>query len=260
MSPTRLPDATGAGGANGQPVFGGIHLDGVTLRRAGKIVFDCLDLRLSESRIGLIGDNGAGKSSLFRLICGLERPERGTVAIDSAGPPRRRAVGMMFQSPDDQIVFPIVEEELALGLTGQGLSRTQALSRARAFLAERGLGQWSTCAVASLSQGQRQQVCWLGLCLAGHRVLLLDEPYASLDLLSQAQLRADIDALGADVQIILSTHSLEHVQDFPRVIWLESGRVRADGPGDRVCSDYLRDVHMRSTRGARANPQARSTR
>ena len=185
--------------------------------------------------------NGAGKSSLFRMLCGLDAPQSGTVlvrGVDSrqVNAQRPGLVGMMFQNPDDQIIFPTVQEELGLGLQPQGLSRREALARARVFLAERGLADWAERAVGTLSQGQRQQLCWLALLLAGPRTLLLDEPYASLDLPGQMRLAADMAA--SPQQIIVSTHVLEHVRGYPRVLWLEQGQVRADGPGAVVCAAY----------------------
>lgn len=224
--------------ARRQPRPAGVRIAGATLRRGPTTVFDGLDLELSEMRVGLIGDNGAGKTTLFRLICGLERPQAGQVRVFGAVAGTTRAVGMMFQSPDDQIVFPTVEEELALGLAPSGGSRRAALEQARAFLAQRGRQAWAARPVGSLSHGQRQYLCWLALRLAGHRILLLDEPYASLDIPGQIRLRAEIEAAGQDVQVVVSTHTLEHVRDFERVIWLEGGRIREDGPGAQVCARY----------------------
>ncbi len=220
-----------------------LELRQIHLRRGGQEVFAGLNLGLAEERIGLIGHNGAGKTSLLRLLCGLELPQTGEVLSQGqslhalpAGQLRAQRVGMMFQNPDDQIIFPTVEEELALGLQPRGLSRREALGAARAFLAERGLADWGARAVSTLSQGQRQRLCWLALLLAGPRTLLLDEPYASLDLPSQAHLSDEIAACGR--QVIVSTHVLGPVRDCARVIWLHEGRVQADGPGSEVCAAY----------------------
>ena len=225
-----------------------LELHNVQLQRGRTAVFNQLSLQLHEPRIGLIGDNGAGKTSLLRLLCGLEEPDSGTVLsqgqnLHAAGAQRARWVGMMFQNPDDQIIFPTVVEELALGLQPQGLSKREGKVQALAFLHSRGLQDWAERAITSLSQGQRQQVCWLALLLAGPRSLLLDEPYASLDLISQALLANDIAQ--ARQQVIVSTHLLEHVRHFPRVIWLEQGQVRADGAGSEVCAAYEANVHSR---------------
>lgn len=219
----------------------GVQLVDVRLQRGQTQVFDGLSLQLTEKRIGVIGNNGAGKSSLFRLLCGLEQPQSGQVLID--GTPLLQArqhkpglVGLMFQNPDDQIIFPTVEEELALGLRPQGLNKQQARAKARELLAARGLEHWAERAVGSLSQGQRQQVCWLSLLIAAPQLLLLDEPFASLDLPGQARLAQDIAA--APQQVLVSTHVLDHVRDFERVIWLEQGRLLGDGAGREVCRAY----------------------
>ncbi|MEJ8812515.1 ABC transporter ATP-binding protein [Variovorax ureilyticus] len=214
----------------------GVRLEDVTLVRGHQRIFEGLTLHLSESRIGLIGDNGAGKSSLFRLICGLDKPQQGRVIASG--------VGLMFQNPDDQIIFPTVAEELVFSLTARGEARQAAQERALDFLAGRGLSAWAGRSVGELSQGQRQQVCLMALQISEPQTLLLDEPYASLDLPSQARLAAQIDASGQ--QIILSTHLLDHVHDFERVLWLDEGRVRADGPGRTVCGAYADDVRERA--------------
>ena len=227
-------------------VAAGIRLEAVRLQRGSTTVFDGLHLHWTEPRIGLIGDNGAGKSSLFRLICALDAPQAGSVTVQGRNlhtAPAPGLVGMMFQNPDDQIIFPTVEEELALGLQPQGLSRRDAQAQARQFLARRGLEAWASRAISSLSQGQRQHVCWLALLIAAPQVLLLDEPFASLDLPGQALLDADIAA--AAQQVIVSTHILSHVRSFARVIWLEQGRVRMDGAGTEVCAAYEADVAAR---------------
>ncbi len=219
----------------------GALLEDVTLVRGTTPVFQGLNLCLAEPRVGLIGDNGAGKSSLLRLLCGLEAPTRGRVLVNGVPPGWPEcAVGLMFQNADEQIIFPTVAEELALGLQVGGVGRRVAAERARAWLAARGLGHWAGRAVSGLSQGQRQHLCWLALLIAAPRLLLLDEPFASLDLPGRARLVRDIAQ--APQQVIVSTHQLDPVRGFGRVLWLEGGRVRADGPGAEVCARYEAQV------------------
>ncbi|WP_310936102.1 ABC transporter ATP-binding protein [Variovorax sp. UMC13] len=227
----------------------GLRLEDVTLVRGTRRVFEGLTLHLTERRIGLVGDNGAGKSSLFRLLCGLDRPDAGRVRVhglDTVSERRQlpRHIGLMFQNPDDQIVFPTVAEELAFSLTAQGAPRAEARAEAKEFLAQRGLADWAARAVGELSQGQRQQVCLLALQICSPRTLLLDEPFASLDLPSQARLSAQLAA--TEQQVVVSTHQLDTVRDFERVLWLADGQVRADGPGPVVCAAYADDVRARA--------------
>ncbi|WP_237219004.1 energy-coupling factor ABC transporter ATP-binding protein [Rhodoferax aquaticus] len=225
-----------------------LSISNAVLKRGTTPVFDGLTLQLNERRIGLIGDNGAGKSSLFRMACGLEAPQSGSVTVQGLvafriNAQRPNLVGMMFQNPDDQIVFPTVQEELALGLTATGIPRRDAIAQARTFLATRGLAAWAERAISSLSQGQRQHVCWLAILLSQPALILLDEPFASLDLPGQALLHEDIAQ--APQQIIVSTHVLEHLRGCDRVVWLDHGRVRADGAADTVCEQYRADVATR---------------
>nr|WP_114470422.1 ABC transporter ATP-binding protein [Pseudorhodoferax soli] len=226
-----------------------IDLESIVLERGGQLLFDKLTLRLHEPRIGLIGDNGAGKSSLLRLIAGLEQPQSGTVRVHGLDARRERAalprqVGLMFQNPDDQIICPTVEEEVGFTLSAQGVPRRQARQQARDFLQARGLGHWSERAIAELSQGQRQQVCLLALQIGRPATLLLDEPFASLDLPSQYRLSHQI--LAGAQQLVFSTHVLDQVRGFERVLWLDRGRVREDGPGHEVCDAYRADVQRRA--------------
>jgi biotin transport system ATP-binding protein len=236
-----MPNApTSASTTSARVSLEAVTLEAVTLMRGTTAVFQDLSLTLSEARIGLIGDNGSGKSSLFRLISGLDQPQSGRVVL----PEGNNVVGMMFQNPDEQIIFPTVEEELALSLHHLKLTRADAQAHVRAWLAECGLASWAPRAIGSLSQGQRQQVCWLALQIAAHRTLLLDEPFASLDLPHQALLRRDMAQAAA--QIIVATHVLEPIRHFERVIWLDKGQVRADGYGTDVCAAYEANVAART--------------
>ena len=224
---------------------GGIRLRSIVLDRGGERVFDALTLDLVERRIGIIGDNGAGKSSLLRLIAGLDQPVSGQLHVHGHSTPVHHSavacrIGFLFQNPDDQIICPTVEEELAFTLVAQGVSKAQARAQARNFLSDWGLSHWGPRAVSQLSQGQRQKVCLLALQIGKPLTLLLDEPFASLDLPSQLRLGRQL--LSANQQLIFSTHVLEQVYDFERVIWLERGKVRADGAGNKVCSAYRDEV------------------
>ena len=228
----------------------GWELQDIHLRRGQTPVFAGLHLQLHEARIGLIGFNGAGKTSLLRMLAGLDVPQQGRIVrqgetLHSAerGHAPSRRVGLMFQNPDDQIIFPTVQEELQLSWRSAhpGSSRAQAAQAVADFLQQRGLAHWAERAVGSLSQGQRQWVCWLAMRVAQPEVLLLDEPYASLDLPGQLRLAADI--AGCPQQVLVSTHVLDYVRDYPRVLWLEQGQLRLDGPGQQVCAAY--EAHVR---------------
>ena len=223
----------------------GIALSAVHLRLGGRQVLDGLSLRLTEARIGLLGRNGSGKTTLMRLIAGLVAPERGTVRVDGVDPFTDRkaclaAIGILFQNPDHQILFPIVEEELAFGLAQQGLPQAEALARARAALAAEGRAHWAKAPVSTLSQGQRHYLCLLAVLLMRPRTILLDEPLAGLDLPTQARLARRFAALPQ--RLITITHDPATLIGADRVIWLEAGRVVADGPPAMVIPAFAAEM------------------
>ncbi|NBZ86972.1 energy-coupling factor ABC transporter ATP-binding protein [Stagnihabitans tardus] len=225
----------------------GIHLQDVSLTLQGKPVLAGITLHLTEPRIGLIGRNGSGKTSLLRLIAGLVAPTSGSLRVEGARPSDRKAMlgalGILFQNPDHQILFPTVIEELAFGLIQQGIPKPQALTRARAALAAEGRAHWENAPTHSLSQGQRQYLCLLSVLLMQPRWLLLDEPFAALDLPTQARLRRRLDALPQ--RLVTISHAPEAVQACQRVLWLEEGRLRADGAPDQVLPEFGAEMARR---------------
>ena len=103
-----------------------IALDHVTVRFQDRPVLTNVSVTLTENRIGVIGDNGSGKSTFARLLNGLLIPDTGAVIVNGVstktdGKEVRRLVGFLFQNPDNQIVMPTVAEDLALGLKPQRL-------------------------------------------------------------------------------------------------------------------------------------------
>lgn len=229
----------------------GARLRGVRLARGGRTVFDGLDLALPERRIGLVGDNGSGKSTLLRLLNGLLLPDAGTVEVcglDTRA--HRRALpglaGFVFQNVDHQIIFPTVGEEIAFGPLEQGMGKAEAHARAGRLLAAHGCAGWQQRAVEELSEGQKQRVCILAALAAGPRLLLLDEPFASLDLPTRLFLSGRLAAL--DLQMVMATHDLHLLEGFDRVVWLDGGRIAADGAPAAVLAAYA--AHARAKAAA----------
>lgn len=234
----------------------GIELSSASVRLGGRIVLDTLTLRLSEARIGILGRNGSGKTTLLRLIAGLIAPDTGTVRVDGADPFHDRkaalaALGILFQNPDHQILFPTVEEELAFGLAQQGLRAAEAADRVAALLAAEGRSSWAKAPVTSLSQGQRHYLCLLSVLLMQPMTILLDEPLAGLDLPTQARLARRFAALPQ--RLVTITHDPAVIADADRVLWLEAGRVVADGPPSVVIPAFTAEMARIGARDADAD-------
>lgn len=218
---------------------GEIILDGAGYGLAGKTILSGLDLRLTEQRIGIVGRNGSGKSTLLRLMAGLIAPTVGRVRVGGLDPAvDRRAmlarVGIVFQNPDHQIIFPTVVEELAFGLRQIGVADPNA--QARALLAEQGRAHWADAPVQSLSHGQRHFLCLLSVLAMSPATILLDEPFAGFDLPTQARLSRVLDGLAQ--RVVTITHDPATLQDHDRVIWIEGGQVAMDGAAAPVLAAF----------------------
>lgn len=238
------------------PDTSGIWLDQATVRLGGRVVLDGLTLSLSEARVGILGRNGSGKSTFLRLIAGLIAPDRGRVRVEGADPfadrkAALRNLGILFQNPDHQILFPTVEEELAFGLVQQGMAQAEALARAHRTLAEEGRSHWAQAPVSTLSQGQRHYLCLLAVLLMQPRTILLDEPFAGLDLPTQARLSRRLAALPQ--RLVTITHDPAALAGADRVLWLEAGRILMDGPPEEVVPAFTAEMDRIGARDADAD-------
>lgn len=211
-----------------------IALDQASVTLGGRVILHPISLTLSERRIGIIGRNGSGKTTLLRLMAGLIPATSGTVSVGGADPNNRREmltrIGILFQNPDHQILFPTCAEEIAFGLKQMG--QKDADSVARALLAAEGCHDWADASTHTLSGGQRHYLCLLAIMAMGPETILLDEPFAGLDVPTQIRLTRRLNALAQ--RLVTISHDPNTMQTVDRVIWLERGRISADGPPDTV--------------------------
>ncbi|MBN8292305.1 ATP-binding cassette domain-containing protein [Rhodobacter sp. NTK016B] len=215
-----------------------IELRDVTHRYGERVVLRDLSLRLEERRVAVIGGNGSGKSSFARLLNGLQLPSAGQVLIDgldtrSDGKAVRRRVGFVFQNPDNQIVFPVVEEDLAFGLKNLRLPRDEIRARVDAALARYDLTELREHPAHLLSGGQKQLLAIAGVMAMEPAHIVFDEPTTLLDLRNKRRVARAIAELPQNVVMI--SHDLELLRDFDRVIVLDEGRIVADDrPGPAI--------------------------
>ena len=125
-----------------------IYLKDVIFEFENHRVIDQVDLNIIEHRVGIIGVNGSGKSTLARLIAGLISPIHGTIKINDIDIYKDRksalnTVGIIFQNPDHQIIFPTCIEEISFGLIQQGITRYEAEKKALKILKRFGKLHWA---------------------------------------------------------------------------------------------------------------------
>ena len=193
------------------------------------------------STVAVAGPSGAGKTTLLRTIAGLARPRRGHIAFGDdvwldtgAGvdvPAERRPVGLVFQ---DYALFPHLDvgANVAFPLAAAGVPRRDRARRADELLERLGVGGLAAARPAALSGGERQRVALARALARDPRVLLLDEPLASLDATTRIQVAAELRALLADIGLtaILVTHSFDEAATLAdTIVVLEGGVVVQTG-------------------------------
>ena len=202
-----------------------------------------VNLSIGEHRIGVIGANGSGKSTFARLLNGLLIPDEGTVRVDGIDTREdvkavRRRVGFVFQNPDNQIVFPIVEEDVAFGLKNLKLPKDEIARRVDTVLDKYRLGHLREHATHLLSGGEKQMLAISAVLVMEPEYVVLDEPMTLLDLRNKALIVEIIREI--EQPVVLVTHDLDHLRDFDRVIVFDDGAVTADGRPDAAIREYVR--------------------
>jgi biotin transport system ATP-binding protein len=201
-----------------------------------------VSLRLTERRIGVIGDNGSGKSTFARAINGLIVPTTGRVSVEGRdtavhGAEVRRKVGFVFQNADSQIVMPTVREDVAFGLKARGLPPREIALRTEAALARFGLAALADRACFDVSGGEKQLLALAGVCALDPAWIVLDEPTTMLD---RRRAKAAMEIFAELPQkIIVVTHHVELLTEFDRVIVIDRGRVVADDAPAAAIARYL---------------------
>jgi len=211
----------------------------VHVEKQGRTILRGINADLREKRIGIIGRNGSGKSTFARLFNGLEKPSSGAITFTglAEGNDMRSKVGFVFQNPDNQIVYPIVGEDLAFGLKNLKLPKPMIEERIDAMLARFQLEHLKERFTHQLSGGERQMVALAGVLVMQPQVIVFDEPTTLLDLRNKRRLMRTIASL--EEHIVLVSHDLDLLRDFDRVLHFEAGRIVGDGEPNAVIDDYI---------------------
>jgi NitT/TauT family transport system ATP-binding protein len=196
------------------------------------VVLDNVDLTLKTNEIvGLLGRSGSGKSTLLRAISGLIRPTEGTVMVrDAPGDDTAHGVAMVFQS---FALFPwlTVLQNVELGLEAQGVAADERRKRAIDAIDLIGLDGFETAYPKELSGGMRQRVGLARALVVQPAILLMDEPFSALDVLTAETLRTDLLDLWCEGRmpirsILMVTHNIEEA-----VLMCDRILVFASNPG-----------------------------
>lgn len=190
-------------------------------------------------RAAIIGLNGCGKSTLLLHTNGLLLPSKGEVNVGDVPvtkktlPVVRRAVGMVFQNPDDMLFMPTIYDDVAFGPRNMKLPEKEVERRVKGALEAVGLSGCEDKAAYQLSGGQRRSAAIASVLSMEPDILVLDEPSSNLDLKARRNL---IDLLKTfHHTIIVATHDIEMAQELcPRSLLMQDGRIISDAPTQEI--------------------------
>ncbi len=184
-----------------------------------------MSLGVDDGRfVSLVGPSGSGKSSLLRAVIGLQKPLSGTIETDLA----RSQIGILFQD-DALLPWKTARDNVALGLTFNGMESSKALGEADAWLERLGLAGLGGRFPRHLSGGQRKRVALAQVLAMKPKLILMDEPFASLDAIVRARVVRDVVALveREGISVLLVTHDLEEALSLSDEVNLLSRGPRA---------------------------------
>lgn len=208
----------------------------------GRTAIEHISIDINDGeKVALVGPNGAGKTTLLLHLNGILRGE-GRVRVgelelnDQTIKAIRALVGLVFQSPDDQLFSASVYDDVAYGLVYQGLQAGLVKERVTGALAAVGMSGSEQRSPYHLSLGEKKRVALATVLCMRPQVLALDEPTAGLDPRGR---RGIINLLaGLDQTLLAATHDLEMVREiFPRMVIMDAGRVVYDGSSQVVLAD-----------------------
>jgi NitT/TauT family transport system ATP-binding protein len=194
-------------------------------------VIDGVSLEVDEGQVvSLIGPSGSGKSTVLRAIAGLHPPAGGSIALSVD----RRETGFLFQD-DALLPWRTARQNVALGLRLRGAAQAEALAEADRWLDRLGLGGFGGRYPRQLSGGQRKRVALAQVLALQPKLLLMDEPFASLDAIVRHHVTQDLlEWVERErIAVLLVTHDLEEAQALSDVVYLLSR-----GPRARIRNRY----------------------
>jgi ABC-type Fe3+/spermidine/putrescine transport system ATPase subunit len=223
-----------------------ISFDRVTKHYGQKPVLADFSLDIQEGdRVVIFGHSGCGKTTVLRLLAGFITPDQGTIVLDgkmvakdgrSLIDPEERHVGMVFQ---DLALWPhlMVRGNLEFGLKARGIDKPEREERISVILRMLEMADYVSAKPAELSGGQRQRVALARALVLHPKILLMDEPFSSLDFELNLRLRKELLKIHGQIgfTLIYVTHSFEEAADLASyIVLMKNGQITMVGEVDEI--------------------------
>ena len=207
--------------------------------------------------LAIVGTNGAGKSTFSKVVCGFEKPQKGTLRLNgmdlSTLSIKERAdhIGYVMQNPNQMISKNLIFDEIALGLRNRGVSEEEIRPRVEKTLRTCGLYPFRKWPISALSYGQKKRVTIASILVLEPEMILLDEPTAGQDLKHYTEIMDFLQELNRQgVTVVLITHDMHLMLEYtPRALVFHDGQVIADRTAAAVLNspEIVQTAHLKET-------------
>ena len=218
-----------------------IRFDAASVTFGARQALEPLSLSLAQARIGIVGLNGSGKSTAAKLVAGLLQPTAGKVCLnglDTVADAKALSgkTGYIFQNPANQIIMPIVGEDMEFGLRNRKMDKAARRAAVSQTLDQLGIAHLEKRRAHELSGGELQLAALAAVLVTGPDLIILDEPTNQLDLKNRRMVEATI--AGLSQQLIVISHDLDLLNGFDRVLVFHEGRLVEDGEPVHAIARY----------------------
>ena len=214
-----------------------LKLDRVTKNYGSKIACDRISLSLTKGVYGLLGANGAGKTTLMRMMCGVLKPDSGSISFDGSNVSTEEFRDVLVYLPQDFGYYPeFTAQDFMMYIAAlKGLTKTRAKAKTDELLELVSLKNEAKKKIKTFSGGMKQRLGIAQAMLNDPKILILDEPTAGLDPKERVRFRNLISRMGADRIILLSTHivsDVEYIADT--ILVMKSGQMIHSGSLEEI--------------------------
>ena len=229
-----------------------ISIKSLDFRYEDELILKNINLELKDGcYTAIIGANGSGKTTLAKHLNALLLPIKGSVIIDNIDTKKdqfnaRKKVGFVFQNPEDQLVYSIVEEDIAFGLENLGMETKEMKSKVNEILKELNIEYIAKKNVNVLSAGQKQLTALAGILAMSPKYIVFDEPTTLLDNKNKKNIMGLINKLNKrnNIGIILVTNLLSDIKYADSVVVMSDGKIIFDDKKSKLNKNILKKAGL----------------
>ena len=229
-----------------------IQIKNLYFKYEDDLILKNINLRLKDGcYTAIIGANGSGKTTLAKHLNALLLPAKGSVIADDIDTKKdqfsvRKKVGFVFQNPEDQLVYSIVEEDIAFGLENLGMETEEMKTKVNGIIKELNIKYLAKKNVNMLSAGQKQLTALAGILVMSPKYIVFDEPTTLLDNKNKKNIMSIINKLNKknDIGIILITNLLSDIKYAENVIVMSNGRIIFDDKKSKLNNKILKKAGL----------------